>query len=63
MTLHLYFARRFLRTVLSVLVVFFAILLMLALIDQIRRFGGDEETGFGTLLLLATLSVPASLYR
>ena len=63
MTLHLYFARRFLKTVLSVLAVFFAILLMLALVDQIRRFGGNEDAGFGRLLLLATLSVPASLYR
>lgn len=63
MTLHLYFGRRFLRSVLAVLVVFFAIMLMIGLIDQIRRFGSNEQAGFGTLLLLSALSVPASLYR
>ena len=63
MTLHLYFARRFLRSVLSVLFVFFAILFMIELIDQIRRFGGEEDVSFGTLLLLSALNVPESLYR
>ncbi len=63
MTLHWYFGRRFLRSVLSVLVVFFVILLLIGLIEQIRRFGSNEEAGFGTLVLLSALSVPASLYR
>ena len=63
MTLHLYFARRFLRSVLAVLAIFFAILLLIGLIDQIRRFGGSDDAGFGTLVLLSALSVPASLYR
>ncbi len=62
MTLHLYFARRFFRTFLSVLVVFFAVLMLVALIEQVRKYGGSE-TGFSTLLLLAALSVPESLYR
>ena len=63
MTLHFYFARRFLKSFLSVLFVFFGIMLLTGLIDQIRRYGGNEDFSFGTLVLLATLSVPASLYR
>jgi lipopolysaccharide export system permease protein len=62
MTLHFYFARRFLKTFLSVLAIFFAVLLLIALIEQVRRFGGSEA-GFGTLLVLSILSVPDSLYR
>ena len=63
MTLHLYFGRRFLKSVFSVLFIFFAVLMLIGLIEQIRRFGGNDEAGFGTLVLLAVLSVPASLYR
>lgn len=62
MTLHLYFARRFLKSFLSVFLIFFAILALIDLIEQIRRFGGDE-TGFGTLIALTILNVPESLYR
>ncbi len=63
MTLHLYFGRRFLKSFFSVLMVFFAILMLTGLIDQIRRYGGSDDAGFGTLLLLAVLSVPSALYR
>ncbi|MCG6884558.1 MAG: LPS export ABC transporter permease LptG [Silicimonas sp.] len=63
MTLHLYFGRRFLKSFFSVLFIFFAILLLTGLIDQIRRFGGNDDAGFGTMMLLALLSVPSSLYR
>ena len=63
MTLHFYFARKFLRSFFSVLLIFFAVLTMTALIEQIRKFGGTDETGFGALLGLAILSVPESLYR
>jgi len=62
MTLHFYFARRFLRSFLSVLLVFFGVLLLVALIEQVRKFGGDD-TSFTTLVLLSALSVPESLYR
>lgn len=62
MTLHLYFASRFLKSFLSVLLVFFAILSLIDLIEQIRRFG-SADTGFGTLLVLTLLNVPESLYR
>ncbi len=36
MTLHLYFGRRFLKSFFSVLFIFFAILMLTGLIDQIR---------------------------
>ena len=56
MTLHLYFGRRFLRSFFSVLFIFFAVLMLTGLIDQIRRYGGSDETSFATLLWLAVLS-------
>ncbi|MEM7718169.1 MAG: LPS export ABC transporter permease LptG [Pseudomonadota bacterium] len=63
MTLHFYFGRRFLKSFFSVLFIFFAILMLTGLIDQIRRYGGNDNSGFGTLLLLSILSAPAALYR
>ncbi len=63
MTLHFYFGRRFLKSFFSVLFIFFAILMLTGLIDQIRRYGGNEDAGFGTLVLLSVLSVPEALYR
>lgn len=62
MTLHLYFARRFLVCFLSVFLIFFGILTLIDLIEQIRRFG-SADIGFGRLLILAFLNVPESLYR
>lgn len=63
MTLHFYFGRRFLKSFFSVLFIFFAILMLTGLIDQIRRYGGNDDAGFGTLVLLSILSVPEALYR
>lgn len=62
MTLHLYFARRFLRSFLSVFLIMFGVLALIDLVDQIRRFGGTEAS-FGTLLTLTLLNVPEGLYR
>ena len=62
MTLHLYFARRFFRSFVSVLLIFFGILVLIDLIEQIRRFG-SSEAGFGAIFTLALLNVPESLYR
>ena len=62
MTLHLYFAKRFLRTVVSTILVFFIILFLLDMIEQVRHFG-DSDAGFGTLLTLTALNVPETLYR
>ena len=62
MTLHLYFAKRFAKTFFSVLLIFFAILSLIDLIEQIRKFGSTEAT-FGTLVTLTFLNVPEGLYR
>lgn len=62
MTLHLYFARRFVKSFLSVLLIFFVILGLIDLVEQIRRFG-SSDTSFGSLLILTLLNVPESLYR
>ena len=61
MTLHLYFARRFLRAFLGVLLIFFAILCLLDLIEQIRKFGGTDAS-FSQLITLTLLNVPETLY-
>ncbi len=63
MILHVYFGRRFLKSFFSVLFIFFAILMLTGLIDQIRRFGGSEDVGFGTMFVLSLLSAPSTLYR
>ena len=62
MTLHLYFAKRFFVTVISTILVFFVILFMLDMIEQIRKFGSTDAS-FGTLLSLTALNVPETLYR
>ena len=63
MTLHFYFGKKFLRAFLSVLFIFFAVLTLTSLIEQIRKYGDNSEASFGTLLGLAILSVPEDLYR
>lgn len=62
MTLDLYIARRFLGTVGRVFLIFFAILLLIDTIEQLRRFSGVGVglTGAGRLALL---NVPETLYR
>lgn len=62
MILHYYFARRFLRSLLLVAAAFMAILIMIDLVDQARRFGGTEA-GFNAILGLTLLRVPESLYQ
>ncbi len=63
MTLHLYFARKFLKSFLLVFFALLAILTLTALVEQTRRFGGADDAGFGTLLALAILSVPERIYK
>ena len=61
MTLHLYFARRFLFVFLGIFAVFFLFLSLLDLIEQLRKFEG--EVAFGSVLQLTLLNIPSSLYE
>lgn len=61
MILHLYYARRFLLTFLAVFAGFFALLALIDLIEQARRFS-DDAPGFGAIAALALLNVPQSIY-
>lgn len=62
MTLSLYIARRFLGTFLVVLAIFFGVMLLIDVIDQLRGLSG-QDAGVGAALRLAALNVPESLYR
>jgi lipopolysaccharide export system permease protein len=62
MTLSLYIARRFLSMVLRVLLIFFGILILIDMIEQLRRFG-DRDLGLLDAFYLSALNVPESLYR
>ncbi|NEY89180.1 LPS export ABC transporter permease LptG [Tabrizicola oligotrophica] len=62
MTLDLYIARRFLGSFLRVFGIFLGVLLLIDLIEQIRRFS-DIGIGLSQALLLALLNVPQNLYR
>ncbi|WP_102222736.1 LPS export ABC transporter permease LptG [Acidimangrovimonas sediminis] len=62
MTLSLYVARRFGLAFLGVLLVFTFILGLLDMVEQIRRFAGDNVS-FSQAAGLAALDVPSSLYR
>ncbi|MBM9594370.1 LPS export ABC transporter permease LptG [Roseitranquillus sediminis] len=62
MTLHFYFARRFLFTFLGVLTAFAAVLTLIDLVEHIRRFDGDQVM-FVEILSLTLLNTPAGLYR
>jgi len=59
--LQMYFARRFAGTFLAVLALFFAMLTLIELIEQARRFS-DQTTGMGQIAALTLLSVPQTLY-
>ena len=61
MTLHLYFARRYLRSFGGVFAALFIMLALIGMVEQVRA--GDGETGFGGLLALTFLSVPEAIYR
>lgn len=62
MTLSLYIARRFLWMFTRVFLVFFGILFLIDIIEQLRRFS-DQGIGIGQAAQLAAMSVPESLYR
>lgn len=62
MTLSLYIARKFLVAFLLVLTIFALFLTLLDMIEQIRRFAGDQVS-FAQAAGLAALNMPSSLYR
>lgn len=62
MTLSLYIARRFFGSFLVVLAIFFGVMLLIDVIDQLRQLSG-QNAGIGAALRLAALNVPESLYR
>jgi lipopolysaccharide export system permease protein len=62
MILSRYIARRFFWTVVQVFAVFWAIMVMIDMIEQLRRFSG-QEIGLGGAFRLALVSTPESLYR
>lgn len=62
MTLNLYIARRFLGTVGRVFLIFFAILMLIDMIEQLRRFS-DAGVGLAEAAQLSLLNVPSTLYR
>lgn len=61
MTLSLYIARRFLRAFVMILAIFWAILFMIDMLEEIRRFQG-LSLRLRDLALLSALNVPGSLY-
>lgn len=61
MTLSRYIAVRFTVTVAQVFLIFFGILMLIDMVDQLRRFGA-AGLGLGAAAQLAALNVPATLY-
>ena len=60
MTLHLYFARRFLMTFLGIAVLFLALLMLVDLIEQQRRFAA-LDLGFAQVAQLVLLNAPGAI--
>ena len=61
MTLHLYFARRFLWTFLGIFAVFFLFQVLLDLVEQIRRL--DDSVSFAEVMRLTLLNTPEGMYQ
>ncbi|MFZ1469585.1 MAG: LPS export ABC transporter permease LptG [Paracoccaceae bacterium] len=62
MILSRYIARRFLMSVGQVFAVFFGILILIDMVDQLRRFSG-QGVGLSEALHLSLFNVPETLYR
>ncbi len=61
MTLHYYFARRFLWVFLAILAVFAIFQALLDLVEELRRV--DDSVGFGAVVQLVALKLPEGLYQ
>ena len=60
MILHRYFARRFAWTFAATFTGFFMLMILIDLVEQLRRYGA--QAGFGELLQLSLLNLPAGIY-
>jgi lipopolysaccharide export system permease protein len=60
MILHRYFARRFAWTFLATFGGFFVLMLLIDLIEQLRRYGGGAS--FGDMFQLSLLNLPTGIY-
>jgi len=62
MTLHLYFARRFLSALALVFGVFLVVSILIDMLDQIRTFGGGRAA-LSDIVVLTVLNAPRGLYQ
>ncbi|MGG7644170.1 LPS export ABC transporter permease LptG [Rhodovulum sp. YNF3179] len=62
MILHLYFARKFLKSFLGVFAVFFALHVLIDMVEHLRSYDSDM-VGLAEAFWLAALNAPANLYR
>lgn len=62
MTLSVYIARRFLWMFLRIFLAFFGIMMLIDMLEQLRRFSG-QDVGLGDAAVLSLLNVPESLFR
>ncbi len=62
MILHLYFARKFITNFLMILFVFFGIIFLIDMVEQLRRFSSNS-VGMKEAAQLALLNAPGNLYR
>jgi len=62
MILNLYFILRFVKIVTQVLLVFFGVMMLIDMVEQLRHFSG-QEIGLTEAALLSLLNVPTTLYR
>jgi len=62
MTVHLYLARKFLIIFVGLQVAFLSLLMLVDMIEQLRRFNVDE-IGYSNILLLSFLKAPESIYQ
>ncbi|MEP5091780.1 MAG: LptF/LptG family permease, partial [Paracoccaceae bacterium] len=61
MILHFYFARRFLMSFLMLVFVFFALVTLVDMIEQARKFRHEEEVGLGEVIQLTLLNTPETM--
>lgn len=61
MILHLYFARRFAMSFLMLSFIFFCLIVLIDLVEQVRKFRKEEDVGFPELVQLTLLNAPRAM--